>query len=236
MTGRADFDAAAEDRMVRDMTRELELLTSGSALEPADDFIDRVMAAIAVEPLPQPVRAFGLAMVAGRLRAAASAVGDSWRVATSGFAPAGVRAQALALVLVVAVGSIAVAGGATVGAINLLSSSGPVAPTPSPIVTPSPSPSPSPSDEPTTEPSPSPTPSDTAEPTGTVEPTGTDDNGGRTPRPTATGTNDHGGGSGGGSGSGSGSGGSGSGDSGSGGGQTPEPTQTDDHGGGGGDG
>jgi hypothetical protein len=229
VTGRPPFDGD-EEQIVREMTRELELLTGGTPAVPAEDFADRVMTAIADEPLPQPVRAFGLAVVAGRFRAAAAAVGDSWRVATSGFAPAAVRAQAFALVLVVAVATITVAGGATVGAINLLSPNGPT-PTPAPTV--SPAPSPSPSDEPVIDASTGPTPSETVEPTETPEPTGSDDHGGRTPRPTATGTDDHGGGSGSGSGSGSGGSGSGSGSDGSGD-HTPEPT--DDHSGGGGGG
>jgi len=244
MTGRPPFDAADEDRIVADMTRELELMTSGTPVSPDEDFTSRIMAAIHEEPLPQPVRAFGLALVAGRLRAAGSAVADSWRVATTGFAPAAVRAQAFALVLVVVVGGVALAGGATIGAMDLLAQNGPVAPPPSPSLAPTPSPSPSDTPSPTT----STTPSDTA------KPTATDDHGGQSPRPTATASEDHGGGPGsGGGGSGSGSGGSGSGSggsdsggssggsgsdgsgsgSGSGGGdRTPEPTNTDGHGGG----
>ena len=214
MSARPPFDAADEDRIVADMTRELELMTSGTPVSPGEDFADRIMAAVHDEPLPQPVRAFGLALVAGRLRAAGSAIGDSWRVATSGFAPAAVRAQALALVLVVVVGGVALAGGATVGAITLLTPNVPVAPSPSPSPTVAPTPSSSPSDEPSATTSPT--------PTDTTEPTATDDHGGRSPRPTATGTDDHGGGSGGG---GPGSGGSD---------HTAEPTKTDDHGGGGG--
>jgi len=85
MSARPPFDAADEDRIVADMTRELELMTSGTPVTPDESFADRIMAAVHDEPLPQPVRAFGLALVAGRLRAAGSAIGDSWRVATSGF-------------------------------------------------------------------------------------------------------------------------------------------------------
>jgi hypothetical protein len=43
-------------------------------MDPADDFIDRVMAAIAVEPLPQPVGRSGWRSWPAGLRAAASAV------------------------------------------------------------------------------------------------------------------------------------------------------------------
>ncbi len=232
MTGDRSNLPGDEDRLVREMTDELEALMAGPAVAPEDGFTDRVMASIAGEPLPQPVRAFTLALLGGRLRAAGSSLGDAWRVATSGFAPAVVRAQALALVLAVSVATIALAGGATVGAMNLLTPPAtPSNPTPSPSPTPSTSPSPSPSAEPTDGAS----PTETIEPSETPEPTATDDHGGRTASPTATGTDDRGGGSGsgdsGGGGSGSGSDGGGSGKQG-----TPEPTESDDHGGGGSDG
>jgi uncharacterized membrane protein YgcG len=238
MSGSSQVHPDDEDRVVREMTRALEGAGTGPAVELPVGFADRVMAAVADAPLPQPARAFGLALAAGRMRAAASSVGDAWRVALGGFAPAAVRAQALALVLVVALASITLAGGATVGAVGLLASG----PSPTPSV---PSLTPSPSVEPAPSVSPSPDPSETVEPTPSTEPTatGTDDHGGRstpppsrTAEPTATGTDDHGGnsGPGGGGGSDSGSGKSGSGsDSGSGGGATPTPAGTDDHGGGG---
>jgi uncharacterized membrane protein YgcG len=235
-----------EERVADEMARELESLAATSSVAPAVDFADRVMAAVAEQPLPQPVRAFGLALAAGRVRAAIAAIGDAWRVVTSGFAPALVRAQALALVLLVGILSLGVVGGTTAAAFGLLSpqpSSAPTVPPPSPspstLVSPSPSPTPSQAAEPT----------DTAEPTRTPEATEhatarpTED--ARTPSPTATGTDDHGGGgsgsgSGSGSSSGSGDSGSGSGGSGSGSGsgsgdhatETPNATSTDDHGGG----
>lgn len=202
---------ADEERLAADMARELDGIATAGGVRVSDDFADRIMAAVAAEPLPQPVRAFGVALVAGHLRAAAAAVGDAWRVVSSGVVPIGVRAQALALVLVIAVGSLTIAGGATVGAIGLLGpdqappSPSPVVPSPSPSVAPSPSIDPSPSA--TTEPSASVEPSETAGPTST----GTAPS--RTATPSPTGTDDHGGGSG-----------SGSGSSGSG--QTPEPAET----------
>src|SRR6185369_2347706 len=101
------------------MARDLESMIVTGVL-PSEGFADRVMAAIAGEPLPQPVRAFGLALLAGHLRAAGSALTDAWRTISSVPAPLAVRAQALALVLVVVVGSLAVATGATVGALGLL--------------------------------------------------------------------------------------------------------------------
>ncbi len=214
---------ADEERIAAAMARELEAMTMTSAVQPSDGFADRVMLAIADEPLPQPVRAFGIALVGGHLRTAAAALGDAWRTVTSGLAPVAVRAQALALVLVVLVGSLTVAGGAAVGAMGLL---GPATPAPSPsgpppsVAQPSPSPFPSavpsPGDgaEPSSDASPSDDPSETPEATETSdrhqtpEPTGEQ----RTSTPEPTETNDHGG-----SGSGSGSD------------QTPDPAETDDH-------
>ncbi len=230
MSGTRSIHPDDEDRIVRDMTDELEALKAGSVVSPGDGFTERVMTSIAAEPLPQPVRAFRLALVAGRLRAAASAVGDAWRVAMSGFAPVAVRAQALALVLAVSLGTVVVAGGATVGAINLLTPpQPPTIPRPSPVPSVTPSPSPSPSLAPTDQASPSDgaQPTNSAEPTDTPEPTGTDDRGGRTASPTATQTEDHGGSGGGGSGGG-GSGRDGSETSG-GGHETPKPTESDGH-------
>lgn len=204
---------ADEERLAAEMARELEGIGTAGGVHVSDDFADRVMAAVAVQPLPQPVRAFGVALVAGHLRSAAAAVGDAWRVVTSGVVPIGVRAQALALVLVVAVGSLTLAGGATVGAIGLFGpdqatpSPSPVVPAPSPSVAPAPSIGPSPSPSAMTEPSASVEPSESASPTTTGTPPS------RTETPSPTGTDDHGGGSG-----------SGSGSSGSS--QTPEPAET----------
>lgn len=218
-----------EDLVAADMARELEAMTTTttSPTQPSDGFADRVMQAIAGEPLPQPVRAFGLALLGGHLRAAGSALGDAWRTISSGPAPLVIRTQALALVLVVLVASLAVAGGATVGAFGLLRNTDP-GPGPSgppsilPAATPSPSPSPAPEDTPSA----SPEESTSAEPSETPEATETtnshETNGPtarpRTATPTATETDDHGGG--------------GSSSSPGGGDRTPSPTETDDSGGG----
>jgi hypothetical protein len=114
-----------EERVATDMSRAIEALASEAGVRPPVDFADRVMAAIATEPLPQPVRAFGVALLAGGLNAAAASVGDAWRVVGGGLTPLAVRVQALALVLALTVASLAVAGGATVGAIGLLTTSSP---------------------------------------------------------------------------------------------------------------
>jgi hypothetical protein len=221
MSGAMPVHPSDEERIAVDMTRELEALTMTltSPAKPTDGFADRVMEAIADEPLPQPARAFWIALGGGHLRAAVVAVGDAWRTISSAPAPMAVRAQALALVLLVLVGSLAVAGGATVGAINLL---GGTPPAPGPSVAP-PSlviPGPSPSPAPAQTPSDGPVESPSAEPSDSPEPTDTNETEKPTARPrtaTPTATDDHGGDSGSGSG---------------GGGQTPSPTETDDSSGG----
>jgi uncharacterized membrane protein YgcG len=214
-----------EERLVTEMGRELAELGDVHGIRPSAGFADRVMSAIADEPLPQPALVLGLALRRRRLGAALVAIGDSWRVAFGGPRPFAVRAQALALVLVVTIGVLGAGGAAIVGASRLLGleptpapsvqPSPPVSPPPSIVVTPSPSPSPSPSVRPT----PSATPAETPDATETAEPTETPDE-----------SDDHGGGDNSGSGS-SGSGTSGSDDSsgsgsGSDDGATPKP---DDH-------
>ena len=187
----------AETRIARD----LETVTSQAAALPSPDFTDRVMLAIDLEPVPAPAHAAGVALRRGALGAFLASFGDAWRVATRSGFPTAVRAQALALVLVV--GALAAGSGvAAAGAVGLIrddQAAPPPAPSleaPTPVM---PSPSPSmaaPSVEPPTTEPPSVAPTD--EPP-TVQPA-------RTARPTDSGDN-HGGGSGGGSGSGGGGGG-----------------------------
>jgi uncharacterized membrane protein YgcG len=235
MSGSMPLHPQDEERAAAEMARELETLTMTSSVVPSEGFGDRVMAAIASEPLPQPVRAFGIALLAGRLRAAGGAVRDAARLVTVPRVPVAVRAQAFALVLVVTAGSLLLAGGAAIG-VGALFAGTPPTPTPAipspslpaPAATPSPTMPPEASPSETADPSETVEPSETPEASDTPEPT--DDH---TARPTATGTDDHGGGgSGEDSGSGSGSSGSSGSGSGSGGGETPQPTGTDDHGGG----
>ena len=83
MTGELPLHPSDEERLAAAMARELEAMTTTTSVGPSEGFADRVMAAIADEPLPQPVRAFGLALGGGRLRAAATALGDAWRTVTS---------------------------------------------------------------------------------------------------------------------------------------------------------
>ena len=240
MTGR--FDAADEDRAVAEVTRVLERLDFGPGVSAPADFTERVMAAVRAEPLPEPARAFTVAIAAGRLRAAAGAVSDAWRVMTRGFAPVAIRAQALALVLVIAGLGVALAGGAAVGAMSVLSPQprpsqplpnvAPPSASPPPSVSASSADSPLPTGGPTAEATGSASPSESPDPTETAEPTHTEDHSGRGSRATlAPGTSeptdDHGGSSG------SSDSGSGSGDSGrsgsGGGGPTETPSATEGH-------
>ena len=171
--------------------RELEALAAAGDVRPSAEFIERVMAVLAGEPLPAPAVAAGRAARAGRLGPALGAFMDLWRVAWSGGRPLAVRAQALAFVLVVLVAAGSLGGLAAVGAWNALSPAR--SPELSPAVSPAGSPSPSPSESPgpstPAEPSSSPEPSSSTEPSASPEvspgespaPSTT-----RTPRPTTT--------------------------------------------------
>ena len=92
-------ELAAETRLARD----IEAVAARGGAAPSAGFADRVMGAIATEPVPAPVIAAGSALrhreVAGFLRS----LRDSFRVAFGGGFPVAVRAQAFALVLLVAV-------------------------------------------------------------------------------------------------------------------------------------
>jgi len=185
--------------------RDLEAYADIGLALPSAGFGDRVMAAIASEPMPRPSAVSGFVAM----------VRDAWAIAFTGGRPFAARAQAFALLLLVAIAAGSVGSVAVVGASRILTPDASPAPVVQPAPSPSPTRSPSTSVSPSPAPSPLPTPTATASlrasPTGTDEPSGTDDHGGS-----------------GGSGSGSG-GGSGDGDGGGGGDETPEPT--DDHGG-----
>jgi hypothetical protein len=176
--------------------RELHSFAASDRTEPGAGFAARVMGAIAAEPAPQPIAVVGEALRRARPLAVLAGLRDAWRVAFSGGRPPGVRAQALALVLVAAFGFASLGGIVAIGASALLNRSE----TPEPIPTlpsPIPSPSPTPASSPTATPSPTPSatsspdrtarptttpkPAQTADPTDTAEPDETDDP--KTPRP-----------------------------------------------------
>jgi len=193
-------DELAADTMI---ARRLEDLAEATRVSPTPSLADRVMGAIASEPVPAPVRVAGLAVRRRSLGAFLLSLRDAWRVMTSAGFPMAARAQAMALVLLVA----AVATGssmATAGALGLFDGG---RETPSPSIE-----QPSQSTEPSTRPSeatesstdgsmsPEASPSEeasespddeSAEPDASTEPSESPDNGGSggataTPRPTAT--------------------------------------------------
>lgn len=174
----------AEAAAMLGMARDLEEFARAESIVPSVGFEDRVMAAVAAEAPPRPVAAGGF------LAGLVVAVRDSWRIAFSSGRPMAVRAQALALVLLVVVATGSVGTLAAAGVARLLSDG----PTPSPTVDESPEPTsepgpsepvptPSPSLTPSPTLTPSPSPSETAEPSETPEAT-EGSSGGSTAAPT----------------------------------------------------
>jgi uncharacterized membrane protein YgcG len=200
-----DLDGADESLSVVEqaqalgVARELEAAALAVDIRPSPGFSDRVMSAVAAEPLPRPVTAFGRAARQGRARAAVAALADTWRVAWSG-GPLAARAQALAMVVVLIVATASVSGVAIAGVAGMLGRSTVTLPSPPAM----PSTVAPPSEEASPSPTPSPEPSATPEPTETSEPTATPKR--TTPRPaiqptqTPEGGDNHGGGDGSGSG------------------------------------
>ena len=120
----AELDGAqgvAPDELAADarIARELESLAGLTPVKASGEFADRVMAAVAAEPVPAPARLARLALRRGALGAFLVSLRDAWRVTTSPGFPMAVRAQAMALVLIVA-GVAAGSGMATAGALGLL--------------------------------------------------------------------------------------------------------------------
>lgn len=166
-----DVELGPESAELLATARDLEAYAATGLGAPTVGFEDRVMAAIADEPMP---RRSGGGFIA--------AVRDAWAIAFGPGRPVALRAQAFAMLLALAVAVGSVGSVAVVGAARLLGDQRPVPPTvPSP--SPSPTPSPtlvSPSPSPSISPSPTPPPSASASPveTETAEPSGTDDHGG----------------------------------------------------------
>lgn len=118
--------------------RDLEWLALREDVGPGPDFVDHVMAAVSREPVPRPVAA---ALGAARRRsplAALAALGDLWRVAFTGGRPFAARFPAMALVVLLVLGSVGV-GAVGAGALAGLLGRTPVAtPILSPLVAASP--------------------------------------------------------------------------------------------------
>lgn len=164
-----DVEPGPESAELLATARDLESYAATGLAAPTVGFEDRVMAAIADEPMP---RRAGGGFIA--------TIRDAWAVAFAPGRPVALRAQAFALLLALAVAVGSVGSVAVVGAARLLGDQGPVRPTvPSPSPTPTPSPSVvTPSPSPSISPSPSPSPSASPVETETAEPSGTDDHGG----------------------------------------------------------
>src|SRR5918996_4736136 len=150
----AEIDLAADELTtgLLETARDLEAYAATGMAAPTVGFEDRVMAAIADEPMPRPTR--GLGFIA--------TVREAWAVAFGAGRPLAMRAQALALLLVLAVAVGSVGSVAVVGASRLL---GPAVPPPT---TPTPAPRPSPLPSPLVTPSPSPSVTPTPSPTTTA--------------------------------------------------------------------
>ena len=162
-----DLGADPEGAELLATARDLESYASRGYVAPTVGFEDRVMAAIAAEPMPRP---------AGRGLLATAR--DAWAIAFGPGRPVVLRAQAFAMLLALALAVGSVGAVAVVGAARLLSQ-GPTPPTlPSPTPTPGPSMTPSPTPSPSIDVSPTPTPAPTTSPRDTAEPSATDDHGG----------------------------------------------------------
>jgi hypothetical protein len=189
--------------------RELEALAARDSVSPTVGFEDRVMEAIAAEPVPRLLVRPGRAVRGGLPLAFLASFRDAWRLASGGGRPIAVRAQAFAFVLLVVLATGSLGTVIAVGAASFLSSGPSPSPSvPAPSMSPAPLVSPSPSALPSPSASPSPTSSDplapegsaapgmTADPTKTFEPGDTaeptDDHGSgatptaKTPKPTTT--------------------------------------------------
>ena len=164
-----DVELGPESAELLATARDLEAYAATGLAAPTVGFEDRVMAAIADEPMPR--RAGGGFITTIR---------DAWAIALGPGRPVALRAQAFAMLLALAVAVGSVGSVAVVGAARLLGDQGPVPPTvPSPSPTPTPSPSVvTPSPSPSISPSPTPSPSASPVETETAEPSGTDDHGG----------------------------------------------------------
>jgi hypothetical protein len=162
VSGLRPDELAADTRLAR----ELEASAARVSVRPSPDFTDRVMAAVAKEPAAAPVRAARIALRHGAFWAFLASVRDAWRVTVSPAFPMAMRAQAMAMVLVV-VGLTAGTSVVAAGAFGLLEGDRPTPPPSQTLETPVPTalPTATPTDG-----TASPEPSDTPEPSDSAEP------------------------------------------------------------------
>ncbi len=137
VSGIGPEDLAAE----MGVARRLEALAAATVVAAPPAFVDGLMAAINAEPSPVPTRAAILAIRRVSLGALLVSIRDAWRVTVGHGFPAIIRAQALALVLLVAALGAGTAA-ATAGALGVFERHPSPAPNPS-VVAPSPDASPS---------------------------------------------------------------------------------------------
>ena len=185
-------DAPIRDSELAEAYAAARLLERAMPTDPvtrSGDFSDRVMAAVAQEPAPQPAGFLGALLAHPGPASFVASVRSAWATAAGAAGrPVQVRATAMAYVLAVLVAAVSLTGVAaigTAGAIGGLLGQDRTS-DPSGLVT---SPSPSPSDD--VGPSESAEPSDSAEPSESAEPSGSvgpEDSlkPGETPRPTSS--------------------------------------------------
>jgi hypothetical protein len=169
------------------VARQLEALGAASdPIRPTPDFSERVMGAVAREPLPRAVRILDPLRRRRDPWGLVESVRAAWAFATSASRPIPGRAMALAYVLAIAVIATSLTGAAAFGVVGAFGLLGPhPTPTLAPDQTTPPTALPSPA------PSESPEPSESVEPSGpeSPEPSETEDMGGGSPGATS----DHGG-------------------------------------------
>ena len=168
--------------------RQLERAMPADPMTRSGDFVDRVMAAVAMEPAPRAAGFLGAFTAHPGPATFLASIRSAWRTAADAAGrPFRIRATALAYVLAVLVAAVSLTGVAaigTAGALGWFQRDG--SREPSGLVT---SPEPSPSDE--IRPSGSPEPSESAEPSESVEPSESSGPGdslepGESPRPTSS--------------------------------------------------
>jgi hypothetical protein len=184
--GSDDDGSVAELAEALAAARGLEALATSDGIRPTDGFEDRVMGAIATQPIPRAAARSRSAVRGGLVPAFLFTIRDAWVVATTAGRPTAVRVQALAFVILAAVafGSLTAAGVVTVGGLLDRNLSPQPSIQPNPVVAPTPTIS-----RATFDPTISPAPSESLDPSATAIPSPS-----LAPRPTAT---DESGGSGG---------------------------------------
>ena len=160
--GISGFESEAFLTRLQGVVRAMEASSPVGSITVADGFVDRVMAAIAAEPMPRGTFLAGSTGLLHDVLAPVIAVAEAWRVSMTRGRPLLIRAQAFALVLAVAFAVGSAGALAAIGAGQWLAAErhdGPaVVPTPTPptnegilppTVTPTPTPEPVATDAPT---------------------------------------------------------------------------------------